>query len=80
MTAAAVLTILFLILIARRITKSGPGTGTPAGRFTGWVSLTLVIVVILSLVNLPETLHGIGGFLGGIKTAASQLLNFLHSI
>jgi hypothetical protein len=77
MAAAAVLSILFLILIGRRITKSGPGTGTPAGRFTGWVSLTLVIVVILGLVNLPETLHVIGGFLGGIKTAASGLLNFL---
>jgi hypothetical protein len=78
--AAAVLTVLFLILIGRRVTKSGPGTGTPAGRFTGWISLTLVIVLILGLLDLPTTLHVIGGFFDGIKTAANGLTGFLNRI
>ena len=80
MAAAAVLSVLFLILIGRRITKAGPGTGTPGGRFTAWVSLTLVIVLVLGLVDLPTTLHFIGGFIDGIKTAATGLTGFLNRI
>jgi hypothetical protein len=80
MVAVAVVSVLFVILIARRITKAGPGTGTPAGRFMGWVSLTLVIVLILGLVNLSATLHVIGGFFDGIKTAATGLTGFLNRI
>jgi hypothetical protein len=80
MVAVAVVSVLFVILIARRITRAGPGTGTPAGRFAGWISLTLVIVLIFALVDLPATLHVIGGFFDGIKTAATGLTGFLNRI
>lgn len=80
MVAVAVVSVLFVILIARRITRAGPGTGTPAGRFAGWISLTLVIVLIFGLVDLPATLHLIGGFFDGIKTAATGLTGFLNRI
>jgi hypothetical protein len=80
MAAVAVVSVLFVILIARRITRAGPGTGTPAGRFAGWISLTLVIVLIFGLVDLPATLHVIGGFFDGIKTAATGLTSFLNRL
>jgi hypothetical protein len=80
MVAVAVVSVLFVILIARRITRAGPGTGTPAGRFAGWISLTLVIVLIFGLVDLSATLHVIGGFFDGIKTAATGLTGFLNRI
>lgn len=80
MVAVAVVSVLFVILLARRITTAGPGTGTPAGRFAGWIALTLVIILIFGLVDLPATLHVIGGFFDGIKTAATGLTGFLNRI
>jgi hypothetical protein len=80
MVAVAVVSVLFVILLARRITRAGPGTGTPAGRFAGWIALTLVIVLIFGLLAGATTLHVIGGFFDGIKTAVTGLAGFLDRL
>ncbi|HJY68429.1 MAG TPA: hypothetical protein VJ370_10545 [Streptosporangiaceae bacterium] len=80
MVGVAVVSVLFVILLARRITRAGPGTGTPAGRFAGWIALTLVIVLIFGLLDGATTLHVIGGFFDGIKTAVTGIAGFLNNI
>ena len=80
MTAAAIISVLFVIAIGREVAKGGAGRGLPAGRFVGWVSLTLVILMLIGFKDLHAAEAAVGGFIGGIGTAASSVVHFVGQL
>ena len=78
--AAAVVSVLFVIAIGRQVARGGTGRGIPSGRFVGWVSLTLVVVLLIAFKNPQAGTELVSRFFGGLSTAASGIGDFFERL